>query len=121
MTEPTQFRPYEAETNDQDWKREYRIVSSETETGTVELQTASEAPADQLEEAWRTAAPESAEDARELASMSEQELDAELTEGIGTVNRWIQEHAAQAEFSNELFPDLVDIDEARHVIDGDAE
>ncbi|KIL38778.1 hypothetical protein SD70_24105 [Gordoniibacillus kamchatkensis] len=70
------------------------------------------------EEAWRAgAAPEDAREANELSAMSERQLDAELAEELGPVREWMQDHIATVEFANELYPDQLDIDEARHALE----
>jgi hypothetical protein len=68
-------------------------------------------------EPWQSgAAQEDAEEARELSAMSEAELEAEMQEELGPVGRWMQDHAAAAEFANALYPDLLDIDEAQQAL-----
>lgn len=68
-------------------------------------------------EPWQTGmAPEDSQEAKELSTMSEAELDAEMQEELGPVNRWMQDNAGAAEFANALYPDLLDIDEARQAV-----
>lgn len=68
-------------------------------------------------EPWdNDAAPDAAEDSKELTAMNEAELDAEMEEELSPVGHWMQENSGAAEFANALYPDLLDIDEAKQAL-----